>query len=185
MAERAGDLLTSWVDRLPPRMRRWLPRELVGFAVLGAFTFLVDLALLASLRTWTRLPLPVDVTVAYVLAFGLNFVLNRTVNFRSHAPVGRQALRYAAVIAVDYGLTVGVTTGLAALGVDFRLARLLAATCVAAFTYTGSRWWVFREAPGGPPRAVSGSADPHQMRVTPPVAPESSPSRTASDRGTS
>lgn len=144
-AERAGDLLTSWVDRLPHRIRRVLPRELVGFAILGGFTFLVDLAILASLRTWTSLPLPVSVTVAYVLAFALNFVLNRTVNFRSHAPVGGQALRYAVVIAADYGLTLGVTTGLSALGVDFRLARLLAGACVAIFTYTASRWWVFRE----------------------------------------
>jgi hypothetical protein len=31
--ERVGDFLTSWVDRLPPRLRRLLPRELVGFAV--------------------------------------------------------------------------------------------------------------------------------------------------------
>jgi putative flippase GtrA len=144
-AERAGNLLTAWVDRLPPRLRRWLPRELVGFAVLGGFTFLIDLALLACLRTWTRLPLPVAVSLSYVVAFGLNFVLNRTVNFRSHAPVGRQALRYALVVGCDYGLTVGVTTGLAALGMDFRLARLLAAASVATFTYTASRWWVFRE----------------------------------------
>ena len=148
-AERAGDLLTSWVDRLPERIRRVLPRELVGFAILGAFTFLVDLAILASLRTWTALPLPVAVTVSYLLAFALNFVLNRTVNFRSHAPVGGQALRYAVVIAADYGLTLGVTTGLSALGVDFRIARLLAGACVALFTYTASRWWVFREKSAG------------------------------------
>ncbi|GDY28956.1 GtrA family protein [Gandjariella thermophila] len=144
-AERAGELLTGWVDRLPARVRRWLPRELVGFAILGGFTFLIDLALLASLRAWTRLPLPVAVSLSYVAAFGLNFVLNRTVNFRSHAPVGRQALRYALVVGGDYGLTVGVTTGLAALGLDFRLARVLAAASVAVFTYSASRWWVFRD----------------------------------------
>jgi putative flippase GtrA len=146
-AERAGDLLTSWVDRLPRPLRRVLPRDLVGFAILGGFTFLVDLTILASLRTWTRLPLAVAVTVSYVFAFALNFVLNRTINFRSHAPIGRQALRYAVVIAADFGLTLGVTTGLSALGVDFRLARLLAGACVALFTYTASRWWVFRDDP--------------------------------------
>ncbi|MEV0698353.1 GtrA family protein [Saccharopolyspora sp. NPDC050389] len=147
-AERAGDLLTSWVDRLPARLRRVLSRELVGFLILGGFTFLIDLGILAALRAWTALPLPIAVTVAYVFAFGLNFVLNRTVNFRSHAPVGGQVLRYAVVIACDYGLTMGVTTGVSALGVDFRLARMLAGACVAAFTYTASRWWVFREKSG-------------------------------------
>lgn len=144
VAERIGFVLTAWVDRLPPRLRRLLPRELVGFAILGTFTFLIDLGLLALLHRSTGLPLPVDVSLSYVVAFGLNFVLNRTVNFRSHAPVGGQVLRYAVVLAGDYSLTLGVTTGLAALGLDFRLARLAAGACVAVFTYTLSRWWVFR-----------------------------------------
>jgi putative flippase GtrA len=144
-SERAGDALTSWVDRLPPRLRRLLPRELVGFAILGAFTFGIDLALLAVLRHSTRLPLPVAVSIAYVAAFGLNFLLNRTVNFRSHAPVGGQAARYAIVVVGDYLLTVGLTTGLSAAGLDFRLARLTASFFVAVYTYTASRWWVFRD----------------------------------------
>jgi putative flippase GtrA len=148
VAERVGTALTSWVDRLPPGPRRLLPRELVGFAILGGFTFLIDLSLLAVLRGSTGLPLPVAVTVAYVVAFGLNFVLNRTVNFRSHGPVGGQALRYAATIAVDYLLTLGVTAGLTGLGLDFRLSRVLAGGCVAAFTYTASRRWVFRDRAG-------------------------------------
>lgn len=144
-ADRAGDFLTSWVERLPRGLRRLLPREFVGFAILGGFTYLIDLTLLAMLRAWTTLPLVAAVTIAYVSAFGLNFVLQRTVNFRSHAPVGGQAVRYAVVVAVDYGLTVTVTTGLSGLGMDFRLARTLAAACVALVTYTGSRWWVFRD----------------------------------------
>jgi putative flippase GtrA len=132
---------------MPPGLRRLLPKELVGFAVLGAFTFAADLALLWFLRAHTALPVPVAVTGAYVAAFGLNFALNRTLNFRSQAPVGRQALRYAVVVACDYTVTVGTTSGLVAAGWDFRLARFTAATFVAVFTYTAARWWVFRERP--------------------------------------
>lgn len=153
-SERIGDLLTAWVRWLPPRLQRFLPRELVCFCLLGAFTFAVDLVLLTLLRRTTDLPIPVAVSVAYLLAFGLNFVLNRTVNFRSHAPVGRQAVRYGAVILCDYLITVGVTTGLSAAGLDFRVARVLASLCVAAFTYTASRFWVFRD----PPAPVSPEA---------------------------
>jgi putative flippase GtrA len=135
------------VDHLPPRLRRVLPKDLAGFAILGACTFAVDLALLWFLRVHTTLPIPVAVTAAYVTAFGLNFVLNRTMNFRSHAPVGGQFLRYALVMSCDYAITVGATSGLTAAGWDFRLARVTAATCVALFTYTAARWWVFRERP--------------------------------------
>jgi putative flippase GtrA len=167
-AGRAGGWLTGWVERLPPRLRRLLPRELVGFAILGGFTFSVDLGLLMLLRHATHLPLPVAVSIAYLAAFALNVVLNRTVNFRSHAPVGRQMVRYALVAVGDYLITVGVSSGLYALGLDVRLSRLLAAGVVAVFTYSLSRWWVFRDrapvaaaeapvmvsaAPSGPPRA--------------------------------
>jgi putative flippase GtrA len=144
-AERFGDFLTGWVDRLPHWLRRILPKDLVGFAILGAFTLGVDLVLLWILQTTTTLPLPVSVSIAYLIAFSLNFVLNRTVNFKSHAPVGWQAVRYGFVIAGDYLITLGVTTGLSAVGIPFPIARLLASACVALFTYSASRWWVFRE----------------------------------------
>ncbi|GAA2873808.1 hypothetical protein Acy02nite_31650 [Actinoplanes cyaneus] len=144
-SDRAGDLLTAWADRLPPRVRRVVTRDMAGFAILGSFTFAVDLALLAVLRHWTPLPKPVAVSIAYLAAFVLNFVLNRTVNFRSHAPAGPQALRYVAVFVGDYVITVGVTTGLAALGLPLAAARIAASGFVAAFTYSASRWWVFRQ----------------------------------------
>jgi putative flippase GtrA len=142
--EQRSEFLTSWVDRLPPRLRRLLPRELAGFAIIGAFTFSLDLTLLAILRDHTTLPLPAAVSIAYLLAFGLNFVLNRTVNFHSHAPIGGQILRYAVVLVGDYAVTVGVSTGLADLGLNFALARVTASFFVAVFTYSASRWWVFK-----------------------------------------
>ncbi|WP_221328141.1 GtrA family protein [Actinoplanes sp. L3-i22] len=145
--DRAGNLLTAWVDRLPPGLRRIVSRELAGFAILGAFTFTVDLGLLTALRYGTSLPLPVAVSIAYLTAFALNFVLNRTVNFRSHAPAGPQALRYAVVLVGDYAITVGASTGLTMLGLPFPVARVIASMFVAAFTYSASRWWVFRERP--------------------------------------
>ncbi len=135
--------MRSWVHRL----RRLLPRELAGFAVIGAGTLSVDLALLTLLRDHTRLALPVAVSIAYGIASGLNFALNRTLNFRSHAPVGHQLIRYAFVLAGDYLLTVGGSTALAATGLNFQLARLTASLFVAVFTYSASRWWVFRDRP--------------------------------------
>jgi len=141
--EQRTRFLTSWVERLPPRLRRLLPRELAGFAIIGAFTFSLDLTLLALLRDRTALPLPAAVSIAYLVAFGLNFVLNRTVNFHSHAPIGGQVLRYAVVLVGDYLLTVGVSTGLSGLGLNFLIARVIASSCVAVFTYSACRWWVF------------------------------------------
>lgn len=118
-------------------------RLLVGYAVIGTFTFAIDLGLLAILRDHAAIPLPLAISAAYVTAFAINYLLNRRLNFRSHAPVGFEALRYTAVVALDYTLTLGVTTGLNAEGVDFRIARLTAAGCVAAASYLACRYWVF------------------------------------------
>jgi putative flippase GtrA len=143
-AERAGELLTSWATRLPTPLR-FLTPEFVGFAILGTFTFLIDMAILTAMMRWTALPLPVDVGVGYLAAFGLNYALNRTMNFRSHAPIGGQVLRYGVVMLADFLFTTGTTTWLADVGVPALVARVGAACCVGLFTYVGARFWVFRK----------------------------------------
>lgn len=132
----------------PAAPRRRLPRvpaDAVRFAGVGTVTFLVDLAVLAALRAWTDWPLPPAVATGYATAFALSFALNRVVTFRSHGPVRGQVGRWLVVVAGDFSLTVGGTTALAAAGVDVRLARLVPAACVASFTYSASRWWVFAD----------------------------------------
>jgi putative flippase GtrA len=145
-AERIGDFLTSWANRLPSRLRFITP-EFVGFVVLGTFTFGIDLLILAALRSWTTLPVQVDVGIGYLCAFGLNYVLNRTMNFKSHAPVGRQALRFFVITAADFVFTSLVTDWLNAQGLPLMVARIATACCVGLFTYVGARFWVFRKEP--------------------------------------
>lgn len=143
-AGRVGSLLTGWVDYLPPRVRRVVPREFAGYTLISFATFLLDLALLTSLRHRTHMPMPMAVSISYAIGFAVNYILNRTLNFRSHAAVSGELLRYSAVVAVDFTLTIGVTTGLTTLGLDFRLSRLIAGSCVAIVTFLAYRWWVFR-----------------------------------------
>lgn len=90
------------------------------------------------------MPLALAVGSSYAAAYGLNFLLNRRFNFRSRAPLGRQGAKFVVVALCDYAITVGLTTALAGAGLDFRLARLAAAGCVAGFSYLACRWWVFR-----------------------------------------
>ena len=146
-AERLGSWLTSWAAKLPGRLRFITP-ELVGFVILGTFTFAIDMAILAAMHTWApAVPLPVDVAFGYTCAFGLNYVLNRTMNFKSHAPIGGQLLRYVALTLADLGVTTLVTTWLSDSGVPFAVSRVAAACCVGLFTYVGARFWVFRKEP--------------------------------------
>nr|WP_208406594.1 GtrA family protein [Amycolatopsis granulosa] len=129
---------------MPFGLNTRVPPSFVGFALINGCTFGVDLLLLTLSHGVAGLPLPVAITVAYVCAFALSFVLNRVVNFRSHGPVGRQVVRYAVAVAVNYVVFIlGAGAGLAALGVEYHLARILAGACEAVFLYSVLRWIVF------------------------------------------
>lgn len=116
----------------------------VGFAMINGFTFSVDIGLLALLYRGLGLPHPLAITIGYVVAFGLAFVLNRRFNFHAHGPVTGQAARWALVVAINYvALVLGLGGGLHLIGVPFLLARVVAGCAEAVWMYSTMRWWVF------------------------------------------
>ena len=144
--ERFAAAMAAIVRRLPFGLAGIVPPSLLGFALINSFTFALDLGLLTALHGGLRWPLPVSITVAYITAFGLSYLLNRALNFRSHGAVGPQIAVYAAVVIVNYlAWILGVGDSLAALGLDYRLARIVAAACEALYMYAAMRWLVFRD----------------------------------------
>lgn len=132
--------------RLPFGLSRVVAPSFLGFVLINGFTFAVDLGLLTLLRGALRWPLPLAITVAYLLAFGLSFALNRTFNFRSHAPVRPQMAIYLVAIAINYVVFIlGVGSGLTTLGLEYHLARITAGLCEAVYLYSVLRWVVFRD----------------------------------------
>lgn len=136
-----------WCERVIQRLglSSVIAPTFLGFCLINGFTFGVDLAILTALRSGLGVPVPIAVTVAYACAFALSYVLNRTFNFRSHAPVGPQVAIYVVVVIVNYlAFILAVSTGLTALGVQYQVSRMLAGVCEAAFMYCAMRWLVFR-----------------------------------------
>ncbi|WP_118914448.1 GtrA family protein [Mycobacterium shigaense] len=133
------------VARLPFGLDSVVAPTFLGFCLINGFTFGVDLALLTGLHSGFGVAMPVAVTVSYAAAFMLSYALNRTFNFQSHAPVGPQLAVYVVVVIVNYlAFILGVSTGLAALGVQYQVSRLAAAICEAVYMYCAMRWLVFR-----------------------------------------
>jgi putative flippase GtrA len=133
------------VDRLPFGLGSVVAATFLGFCLINGLTFSVDLAILTGLRSGLGLPVPIAVTVAYACAFTLSYMLNRTFNFQSHAPVGPQIVVYVVVVVVNYlAFILGVTSALAAIGVHYQLSRLVAGICEALYMYSAMRWVVFR-----------------------------------------
>ncbi|WP_246023742.1 GtrA family protein [Nocardia yunnanensis] len=131
------------VALLPARLRRHVPPTFVGYLLVSGFTFATDLSMLTALHGVVALP--IAVTAGYCTAFGLSYLLNRTLNFESHGAVGPQVALYVVVVVVNYLVFIlGVTSGVAALGLDYRLARVLGGLGEGLFMYSSMRWIVFR-----------------------------------------
>ena len=154
---RFSAVMAAVAGRLPFGLSRLVSARLLGFAVISSVTFPVDLALLTAFHGGLRWPLPAAITVAYLLASGLGYWLNRTLNFRSHGAVGPQLIIYAAVVTVNFlAIILGITTALAALGLQYQLARLTASACEIVYMYSAMRWLVFRDAGPARPAASAG-----------------------------
>lgn len=143
--DRFHEFCEAVVVRLPFGLRSVVAPTFLGFCLINGLTFGVDLAILTGLHSGLRLPVPIAVTAAYVCAFALSYVLNRSFNFQSHAPVGPQVAIYVVVVVINYLVFIlGVTSVLAAIGVHYQLSRLVAGICEAVYMYCAMRWVVFR-----------------------------------------
>lgn len=138
-------LMVAVVSRLPFGLSRIVAPSLLGFAVINGFTFSVDLVLLTLAHHVLHWPYPAAVTVSYLTAFALSFVLNRAFNFRSHGALGAQTTRYAVAVGVNYlAFVLGVGSGLTAAGMGYGLARIVSGLAEGIYMYCVMRWVIFR-----------------------------------------
>lgn len=145
-ADRFGAFCRAVVRVLPFGLSRIVAPTFLGFCLINGFTFGVDLALLTVFHGLLGWPVWLSITLSYLCAFGLSFVLNRTFNFHSHSAVGMQLVLYIVAIAVNYAaFLLGVGAGLTALGVEYHVSRVLAGACEGVFMYSVMRWVVFRD----------------------------------------
>ncbi|WP_300019626.1 GtrA family protein [Pseudonocardia sp.] len=157
----AADRFAGLCARIARPLPAWVAPSFLGFCLINGFTFGVDLVLLTIMYGLLGWPSPVAVTLGYAVAFGLSFVLNRWLNFRSHAPVGPQVGRYVVAVVVNYlAFILGVGSGLVALGVQYHVSRLVAGACEGVFMYGVLRWVVFP----APPAAAGAAGTPARPR---------------------
>jgi putative flippase GtrA len=161
--------MTAVTRRLPFGLADVVAPNVVGYLVINLCTFCIDLGLLAVFHGTLKLPLPAAVTLSYGTAGIVSYVANRVLNFQSHAAVGRQFGMFVVAEVINYLIFVlGLTDGLAAAGIYYELARVIAACCEGVFLYCCMRWFVFRDTLGRAPDPAD------QAAAEQPAAPESS-----------
>jgi putative flippase GtrA len=124
--------------------RRRLP-EVLRFGAAGLATFGFDLGCLVVLRTFTSLPLAVDAALAFAIAALVNFTLSRQWVFEAAAQGPNPTadlFRYGVLTVVGLAFT-AVSVPLLALGMDYRIAKLVASGLGAALNFVALPRWVF------------------------------------------
>ncbi len=155
------------------RLSRVYRHSLTRFLAFSAVGLTFDLTVLALLDAFTPLPYQASVTIAFVLTYALNFMLNRWFAFdAAHGRVAGQLGRFLPQVTADYLLVVFGVTLLVELGLPLLPARVLSAFTNAVLNYCAYRWWTFRDggAGGGVPgrgHEGDGEHDREQQRTSP------------------
>jgi putative flippase GtrA len=130
-------MLRTLIFKLP-----WL--ELVRFGATGLMSVGVYLCCLAPLTKALPGRLWLAGAVAYVLSMVANYVLQRNFTFRStrrhHEAVSRYLVVHAVAIGINSGLLHVLTVSLKS---SLWIAQGAAVVCVAIWSYTAQKLWVF------------------------------------------
>ena len=118
MAHRAryAAAMTAITRRLPFGLSEVIEPNMLGYLLINLCTFFIDLSILALLHGKERWPIRSRSPCSYGTASLLSYVLNRVLNFRSHADVGRQLPVFVAVSASNYLIFVLGLTDLLSVG---------------------------------------------------------------------
>jgi putative flippase GtrA len=127
-------------------LRPWLRHHpMPRYIVTGGLSLLVDLLVLDLLHGVAGLELVLSTVLAYMAAYCVNFSLSRWWTFRSTrtAAARSQVVRYTALVLANLGVTILIVTGLVATGVNYLIAKLVAAVVIAGVNFLIARRWVF------------------------------------------
>jgi putative flippase GtrA len=141
-----------------PRLLKWIPVTWLGFAILGLTSFGIDMVVLTILHGALKVPYPFAVTIGYAVASIANFILNRWLNFQVHGDIGRQSTKQLLVVVSNYVIWIlAFSTVLEMLGVQYQVARVVAACVEGMYLYLMMRLWVFPRKKHAEPQVVRSS----------------------------
>jgi putative flippase GtrA len=135
------------------RLNRITQHSAFRYLVAGGLSFSIDEFCLFVLHGLFHVWLPAATVLAFVLAFGVNFQLNRSWAFAAGGggAVGRQAGRYGLLVAANLATTTFGVPGLTAAGVYYLISKAVVSGVLVVINYVVSRRWIFVPAASGEP----------------------------------
>lgn len=122
--------------------RLWQNQQLRRFVIVGVVCYVVDAGSLWLLHH-AGVPLSLATTSGFVVGLGVNYGLNRVFTFESSGQTGKQLVKYALLVGINYVITLVLVLGLTRLGVPTLVAKTLSTGTCALSNFFLYRHWVF------------------------------------------
>jgi putative flippase GtrA len=121
-------------------------RRALGYLAVGLAGFAVDFGLLVLLREVFAAPVWLAATIAFWASLAIVFLTNKYVTFNAGGAGRRQLVRYFILLAVNYGVTLGVLALAERIGVGYQVGKVVAVAMTTVWNYFAYEFWVFRRA---------------------------------------
>ncbi len=121
----------------------------VRFIVLGAANNLAFYLIYLGLLELAGVPPLWAMTICFVSAALISFLLNNYLTFRHKGSFRHTAIRYVTVYSLSYGINWGLLHTALRAGVDPRIAQLLIMGFIVVSSFLAQRLWVFPQGDGG------------------------------------
>ncbi len=118
-------------------------RRLAGFLVVGGGSYVIDVVLLL-LVTQLGGPAWLGGTVGYWVSLAFNFLGNRMVFGAERSHLVRHGARYAALLAVNYTVTVLALQAADSAGLNLVAVKTVTVAVISVWNYFVYKTWLFR-----------------------------------------
>lgn len=129
------------------RVARVWASSAVRYLVVGLFAYAFDVGLLALLHDVLGVPLTIATPVAFLTSFGVTYLLQRTVAFRSQTSMSASATKYAILVAFNTLATTGIVSLAPALGLPWIVGKTAAVASTTVWNFFCYRYWIFPDRP--------------------------------------
>lgn len=134
-------------------------RQGITYIVVGLITLASELVSLYLLHGVLGVPLMLSASGAFLVAFAVNFVLNKLLTFPlAGDPTPVQLVRYVILVAFNALASGAAVVLLSSWGMNYLIAKVLVTGVIVLWNFAVLKWWVFAEkAPLGSPEPQGGA----------------------------
>ena len=140
------------VSGLSGLIRTLAKNTFVRYAFSGGSALVTEEVVLYLTHGLMKFPLWLATGLAYLIAFGVNFSINRMLTFADHGAregaVHKQTVRFALLVCVNLGVTQVLMYSLTGAGVNYLIAKPLSTVVITLYNFWLYKHWVFKPETG-------------------------------------